>query len=458
MSGLAVMVWTWPWLLAGVAAVAGPWLAHRMRRRPVARRRFAALGLLRQAMADDSDRDLRRRRWLLGLRTGAVLLLVFAFARPVWLSQGAVSPGQGVDRVFVLDASASMGTLSEGVSLFRRAQDEALAELQQLNPATDRVALVLAGPSPESGFAEPVHDFGQMRRRIEQSVPTEAHADFPAALDRAAHLLRRGEAGRSSGIVVWTDGQISTWKSVDPAFLSQSDAPVSLSIRTLDAGRVVQYAVHDLSVSPVQPVVHRPVRITAQVIQHAPVGADVLTARLRLDQRVVAQTQVHLGEQGLGQAMFDVRFSAAGDHRVSIELDADALAVDNRVQRVITVRDRPVVGLVGSGAVADQWAAALVPRIDAPGAPAVVSRVDRIDRSSHCLASASDADCAKPRCGSRCSSVAWPLCAARRCGDVGRCRWREPVGGSNAVGPCGTTCRRSAAWSGALGCGAAESV
>ena len=128
-----------PAFLAGLAAVVVPIVLHLRHRDKDTPHRFPSLMFVERLPI----RTAQRRRitdWpLLLLRALAIVLLVLAFARPLWSRPGVTRASAGDRTVIVLlDRSMSMGH----TGVWQRAVNEARNAIAGLS-ATDRVALVL---------------------------------------------------------------------------------------------------------------------------------------------------------------------------------------------------------------------------------------------------------------------------------------------------------------------------
>src|SRR5688572_19787475 len=150
-----------PWALGvGAAAAALPVLVHWLTRPRPVRLPLSTVRFVMRAVQQRRARH-RLRDWLiLLLRTLAVVLLVWAFARPLWGSRPLVSAlevGDGV-RVVVVDQSASMGAVSGGVSGFERARPVAAEYLS--GGGALRANLILAGASARGVFDAPSSNVG----------------------------------------------------------------------------------------------------------------------------------------------------------------------------------------------------------------------------------------------------------------------------------------------------------
>jgi aerotolerance regulator-like protein len=100
----------------GLGLIVLPIVAHLLHRRTRRRFVFPSVELLAATSASQSSVFRLRRWWLLLLRCLAVLAIVLAFMRPMWLSAEAQqAAGRGAAVVIILDASASTGQLHDGV-------------------------------------------------------------------------------------------------------------------------------------------------------------------------------------------------------------------------------------------------------------------------------------------------------------------------------------------------------
>jgi hypothetical protein len=135
-----------PLLLIGLAAAVLPWIIHRIGRRRARPVRFAAMELLLRAEREVSARRRLRDVALLLARTGLVIALPLAFARPfaeVRSDLPAVTT-HSQSAVIILDESASMRRrLHRDDTPFDVARARARDIVEHLSPDSE-IALVLA--------------------------------------------------------------------------------------------------------------------------------------------------------------------------------------------------------------------------------------------------------------------------------------------------------------------------
>jgi len=138
-----------------------------------------------------------RPSWLLFLQLLALGLTVFAFAKPQTRQQGLA----GEATVIILDASASMSATDVRPSRFEEARKLARETIQSAH-ATDRIALIEAGPSPRVVF--PLgNDPARQLLALDQLHPTDAEADTGEALRLASAIVGSIDGAR---IVLLSDG------------------------------------------------------------------------------------------------------------------------------------------------------------------------------------------------------------------------------------------------------------
>ena len=131
-----------PWFLVGLGLLAGPIIAHLIRRATRQRIPFSAVQFLEDTRPRLERRSRIQHPWLLVLRCLILALLALAFARPYWASDDAPAPAAAPHRqvVVILDESASMQRTGLGAAARERVE----AIVEQLQP-NDHLVLLGAG-------------------------------------------------------------------------------------------------------------------------------------------------------------------------------------------------------------------------------------------------------------------------------------------------------------------------
>ena len=197
------MIWLQGIALVGLAAVAVPFLAHLVSRRPAMRIVFPTL----RFFGDPSLRARARRTlgdWpLLAVRTGIVVSAALALAQPLFLPASRLRAANARDvRAIVIDTSASM---------HRRARE---SSLPVLDAARARAAKAVAGAHRAEVFEGD---------------------DLADALRRAGRWLDTAPPGRQQ-VVVYTDAQAGTLAGAVAA-VAALPAHIGLDVVVLDVAQ-----------------------------------------------------------------------------------------------------------------------------------------------------------------------------------------------------------------------------
>jgi len=203
-----------PLMLAGLAVLAVPPLLHLLNRRRCEVVDWGAMRFLRQSTAS------RRRVFfedllLLLLRMGLLALLVLALAAPFVAGGVADRLGMGEERdlVLVVDGSAAMSVRDDQGRTARDAAAERAEQLLDALSPGDGVGLVLAREKPVP-LVDLTTDAAAVRERLRRLPPPAGVADWPAAVDAARRVLRRGGHARRD-LVLISDGRRDGWADAD---------------------------------------------------------------------------------------------------------------------------------------------------------------------------------------------------------------------------------------------------
>ncbi|MFN2400117.1 MAG: VWA domain-containing protein [Gemmatimonadaceae bacterium] len=289
------------YLLAGAAA-AVPLLLHLMRRRIGTRVDFPAVRYLARAEKENSRKLRLRNLLLMLLRVAAVLLVVAAAARPVAkISGGGHAP---TALAIVLDNSLSTSTIIGRGPVLDELKAQATA-VAKLATEEDRLWVVTANGATFGGGR------GAVLNAIAGVEPLAGSGDLDAAFARANSLVRSAQA-QEREIVVVTDGQASSWRSVRgrqdmriTAFQPRGEPP---------SNRAVTYA----AASPVRWTPRGAVRARVQT-------PDSATYRISIEGRTLARGTATRDEEIIVRAAPAERGWTAG----TMEVQPDELRGDD---------------------------------------------------------------------------------------------------------------------------------
>ena len=355
-----------PWMLAGLAGVALPVIAHLLSKKKYDIVSWGAMQFLKLGQ------ETRRRvwledLWLLLLRMALIVWLAIAMARP-WISAkwlGDIGPQPNRDVVIILDGSYS--TAWEATSVTPRELSVRWIDkfLSQLRPG-DTVTLLEAREQVRTLIDPPTRDVNRVRDVLKQLPPPTGTANFPEALAHAVKLLSRTNHLRRE-VVLLTDGQAQGWFSEDSNLWLRLDdlrkqssvTPHLWVVNVLAAGASddqdlppsaerLNFHVERLQPSRELSVPGFPVRVQSRVRFSG--GSTSVTRQVHFEvdgQRLAERTvSVTLAPGSEANVEFEHRFESTGSHLVRVALDADDLPTDNTSEAVIVVTDALPVLLV----------------------------------------------------------------------------------------------------------------
>ncbi len=337
-----------PLFLTGLLAIALPVAIHLIRREKPPKVPFPSLRFLK---ATKRKRVLFQQiqQWLLlAMRAGIIALLVFAFARPLFL-QGAV--GQLMDAeprsvVLLLDRSLIMQQGDRDVRL----REEALRRLSELNPG-DEIGMVPFSGSPRAVRALGT-DIEAARVAVEELASPGFQAPrFEPALRAADDLL--GEARHSRREIVMISAfQQNGMQNVDGSW--RLSPGVNLETVTVDGGDVRNLSILDVRIPERLVEGGSEHQILTRVRSNGSVHTDQASVSLWLDGDLVTRASVSLDDRSEAVVGLPVQFDSAGQRRGEIRIEGDDFESDNRYHFAMNVQSRTRV-LVVNGSPSSNW-------------------------------------------------------------------------------------------------------
>ncbi len=325
-----------PLYLIGLLSAAIPLLIHLSRSRRTKKMRFSTTRFFTEQFLRSYRMSRLKELLLLACRMALFALLAMALARPLVMPKGgAMTAGSGPRAVvLVLDDSASMGCVENGVTHFRRAQESASTVLRGLAPG-DTVSVVLAGrraTGPEVLFIEPTADHDEVQRAIDQAKVSALGTDLTGAIVRAEELaVSSRAAGMSVGVYVFSDMQDSGW-DMPPRDSIRADASdtsfvfVSVRPKKTPGNR----AVTAVRYAATRPRVGVPFAVRPLLSLGNDDGTDV-KVWLSMDGARVGEQKVERLPGGKWAApRFYHTFQSGGWHAGFVEIDDETLPADNR--------------------------------------------------------------------------------------------------------------------------------
>lgn len=369
-------------LFLGAASMAMvPLVLHLMARRQTVRMNFSTVRFLKMAQKQSSTK-VRMENFLLWLlRTLLMLLLAFAFARPVARLTGSGGFGSllGASRrdvAIVWDGSYSMTYELNDKTVWDASKEAIISIIHGLSKG-DRVSVFLAADTVIPVIGEPTSDLdfavAAVKGQEFHYTPSSLSDGVVAALDSIKN------SGNEREVYVVTDGQSSAWdgfraagKAGDaaPAATPVPDASPALSgggprvVSSWDPDRVDKNipvfvsllgARAPVNTAPVSVEVQPPLIMTDTSpellvnIGHSG-QAQQSSVTLFVDDREVVRRSVDLQPDAGFNLLFTIPPMAPGVHAVRVQTADDPLMLDNNYMMLLKVRQNVPILVVGNEA------------------------------------------------------------------------------------------------------------
>jgi hypothetical protein len=334
-------------MLAAVAAVALPVIAHlifRRRSRPV---ELGTLRFLKLAVRRDTRRRKLKRWFLLAMRVSCVVLVVLLFARPYRAE--TIGGGDAGLTVVLIDRSASMDRTVDGERLVDRALREKLPAVVARIPSRSRVEVAWfdSKVEPVAGTAD-----GRVSP-ADLKAPAAHHGgtDFAAALTWAGSRCEAARGGGPLAVHMITDLQRSGFGSLDTLAF-----PKDVPVHVWDAGPAPSANVAVTEVRPASLMVKadQPAVVQATVLNARPEPLDQRPVRLRLANGAKSFTlpgSASAAPGGTTTVTFETPPLAPGLWQGVVSVAAeDGLPLDDARHVAVYAAARPRVLLLDGGA------------------------------------------------------------------------------------------------------------
>ena len=331
-----------PWLLLAALGISLPILAHLLNRFQVQRTDWAAMRFLDRSVRVRSRQLKLRDLLLLILRCLALLLLVFALARPIWKKSSSWLPGErraGV--VIAIDSSFSMGHGANGQTRFAEALKRVDVISKKMAPG-DPITLVLLGGDQRVVLRNMAFDPARFDEALADLKPGAGKLDLANEPKRIAGLVADMEAPNKEVYLI-TDAQAADWKQPSAQLrdslvaLGQQAKVVVVPVRGEDAN----LAVTDLQLASGVLRKGTTARYRATVRNCGSAPASNVAVQCRVDDVEIDRKMIPMIASGASESVsLFVPFHNAGASRITAEISGDGLAADNVRRSVAIVRDK----------------------------------------------------------------------------------------------------------------------
>ncbi len=332
-----------PSLLFGLLLASAPIIIHLLNRKRFIRVDWAPMKYLKLTLKTNKKR-LQIEQWiLLALRTLAVMLLVFAVARPVGKGTnlaGMLRLTGRASRVIVLDDSLSMGHKPATLTTFDRARRTATEILRQIGPQDSVTVITTSHPNApivkqsqldESALAD-------LLGRMERLEPVDAGSAWASTLGAVDQHLKSAVFPMKEVIVV-TDMWEAGWTS-EVSEVCDRWATAEVTLRVFDTGaeptgnRVLE------SLERIEPVVmvDSPAEFLVKIRNDGAEALPEQVATYKVDGIEQAIPLPEVASNMTAELPLQVTFETPGQHQLTFSIPGDAINADNTRHLMVDVR------------------------------------------------------------------------------------------------------------------------
>lgn len=276
---------------------------------------------------------------LAALRTLFLLFLILVCARPMIRHWNALFGGAGSGRdVFLLvDCSASMNAVTDGVSAFDRAKTAAAAIVNKFS-SDDRVTLVRVASKPEEIVSRVTARTETLQQQLASLRTSPSRANLFATFTQL--FSSRSTTAAKPWIYFFTDSQASGWRELreQPA---AGLIPEGSKLFVIDvgssAGEIPNRAVLGEAPEDHRAIVGLPLPLKARVANFSQDQPEDITVSLRIDEKEIARKSLSLKPGETANAPFLFLPTEPGTFRGRFEISADRFPEDDSFLFTLTV-------------------------------------------------------------------------------------------------------------------------
>lgn len=376
-------------MLFGLGAASIPIIIHLLNRRKFRETHWAAMQFLLAAIRKNYRRVRIEQLLLLAIRTLLVVLVVLAMAKPFLESLGAIPvlTGQRTHRVLVLDGSLSMAYAPAETARFDQAKTLA-AQLVKDARRGDAISIVLMADPPRVVIGDPSANHDEVLKELSAVTLPHGGTDLTGTFEAIDRVLAVSSIPQKE-VVFLTDLQAASWRAG-----AKGDEALKRTIAKLESRRC-RSVVIDLgkaggenravtsvrlsrAASPIV-TVGTSTTIEATIRNFGPTSLPATRVHFLVDGQVWPEQAVDLPVGEDVPVSFTPTFGAPGEHLVEVQIDPDALKLDDRRWLAIPVREHLRVLLVDGDpktqvfqAETDYLDQALNPSEESPGTPSPI--------------------------------------------------------------------------------------
>lgn len=324
-------------LLFGLFAGLIPILIHLLNKQKLQIIDFSNVEFLK-ILQKQKMRKVKLKQWLLLLiRTLAILLMVFAFARPTvegYFGTGIANHAK-TSVVIVLDNSLSSAVKFQGEKTLSKIKNKTKEILSFLKKGDD-VQIVLPNKNPEILPKTPTHNFTSLSAEIDLLNSSDVEGNLSEAILKASELLANS-SNLNKEIYVISDLQKN-------AFGEKFKLNERLKLYFLPVKSATEnISVTDVNLDSQILIKGKKVKVSAKVNNFSPNVLSDFFVQIFINNKRVGHQTLNIAENSSSPVEFIFNLEDSGIHEGFIEIPDDALLEDNKIFFAFEVPDKAKV-------------------------------------------------------------------------------------------------------------------
>lgn len=338
-----------PLLLFGLAAAAIPVILHLLNLRKLKTIDFSTLKFLKELQQTKIRRLKIRQILLLIVRTLLVTLIVLAFARPALRGRilGTIGSHAHSSVILIIDDSFSLSVSDEHGDRLKQLKDAAFKCIDLLKDG-DEVFLIKLSDLPKATVEPAMHDFSAIRTIVQETEISSIRRPLDDALRVSARLLAQSNNANKE-IYIISDMQQTLLPQQRTAAEQSNhlfDERVKFFVVPVGSKIIANASVDSVDVRSKILEKNKPAKVFASIRNFSDVPLRDYIVSVFLDGNRTAQTNVSADPFGSATVEFTITPKRSGDISGYIELENDAIELDNRRYFLLKIPDHVNVAIL----------------------------------------------------------------------------------------------------------------
>ena len=337
-----------PLALIGLLAAAIPIVLHFLNLRKLKIIEFSSLRFLKELQKTKIRKLKIKQIILLILRTLAVIFIIISLARPA--IEGTL-PGFGsyskTSAVIIVDNSFSMDLSDEAGNRFTQTRNAALSILNELKEG-DEAAIIEMADGEFNKISSLTRNFETLKEHLSKIRIAYLAANAESSIRHAVSILKNA-ANINKEIFLISDAQNNIFlKNLSDSF-KVSTPPVMYFVKV---GVNTDNSIHNASVDSIE-VLNRifqydkPVEVEASIGNNSKKDLKGLVVSMFFNKNRVAQRNIDIPAEQVRKISISAPPMQKGFVRASVQIEDDALNLDNQRYFGFVIPEKPKVALFG---------------------------------------------------------------------------------------------------------------